>query len=410
MKLVFENVDERRNFYLCEDICKSGITRFAPAPILNHWRHLKLHNIDEVDDKYVIPSGVNHCPEDWSGHKPFSRVVTLFKYLSPKYLSDLQNNKALLLLDQSLEGYHQTWLFQYFHKECARWKIDPTNIIYITGNMDVKKDYETWLIDNPQDKLLHVLPYVHFEKDMFKLSQELELDTSVKNNIKYKAKNNIKLFNCLNKRDRNHRAWFYTKLFRAGLLDDGLISMPNFSSGHYMDGQSIDPETILQANKTLPRWIDEPNTLHDDNFYIRRIRYDICLDSYISVISEAHFSEESNTCFISEKTFKTIASRHPFIILGNKGSLKNLKELGYKTFEGFIDESYDELDTFDRMDAIIKELQRLKKKDNLKKWFRNLQPILNHNYNRLKNRSLRKNDTVAAIEKIYSDKFGAQNV
>lgn len=410
MNLVFEDVDERRNFNSCPDICKSGISRFAPAPILNHWRHITLQSVKETNSKYIIPSGVNHCPEDWTGYENYSRVNSLFEYLSPKYLYDLQNDNALLLLDQSLEGYHKTWLFDFFHKECKKFKINPNNIIYITGNMDVQTDYKLWLQKNPQTDLLNVFHYVHFEKDMFKLREELKIDTSVKNNIKYKTKNNIKLFNCLNKRDRNHRAWFYTKLFRAGLLDDGLISMSNFTSGHFMDGQSIDPETILQANKTLPRWIDEPNNIHDDNFYIRRIKHDICLDSFLTIISEAHFSEESNTCFISEKTFKTIACRHPFIVLGNKGSLNNLKKLGYKTFDGFIDESYDNLDTFDRMDAIIVELQKLKKKDNLKKWYRNLQPILNYNYNRLKNRCIRKNETVAAIEKIYSDKFGAQNV
>lgn len=412
MKIVFENLDERRNFIYCNDICKSGISRFAPAPILNHWKeHFYRKQLESTDENYVIVSGVNHSPEDWTGHKPYSRVISLFEYLSPKYLSDLQNNKALLLLDQSLEGYHRTWIFDFFHNECKNYKIDPRNIIYITGNMNVKDDYVSWLDRNPMQFKLNVFPYVHFEKDMYVLAnRHLYLDTKTKLNIKYKEKNNIKLYNCLNKRDRNHRAWFYTKLFQSNLLDDGLINMGNFSSGHFMDGLSIEPEIIRKVNETLPRWIDEPNNIHDDNFYIRRIPYELCLDSFLTVVSEASFADENNTLFLSEKTFKAIVCRHPFIILGDRGSLAKLRELGYKTFDGFIDESYDELPSHKRMDAIINALQKLKKEKNLIKWYKRLQPILDHNYNRLKNRSIRKNDTVRQIEKLYNKRFGANNV
>jgi hypothetical protein len=410
MKIVFEDADNRRNFKSCDDICKSGISRFAPAPILNHWRHISTKEIEDTDTDYVIVSGVNHSPEDWTGHKPYSRVKSLFSYLSPKYLNDLRNNKAILLLDQSLEGYHRTWIFDFFHGECNHYHINPSNIVYTTGNMLVQEDYARWLVENPQDNKLNVFPYAHFEKDMYNLSRSTQLDSLTKTNLKYKKENNIKLYNCLNKRDRNHRAWFYTKLYQAGLLDDGLIAMNNFTNGHTMSGESIDPETIRKVNETLPRWIDEPNNLHDDNYYIRRIRFDVCLDSYLTVVSEASFADENNTLFLSEKTFKAIASRHPFIILGDKGSLKKLRELGYKTFEGFIDESYDELPTHERMDAIIDALKKLKQENNMHKWYKRLQPTLNYNYNRLKNRSIRKNKTVADIELLYSKKFGADNV
>jgi hypothetical protein len=410
MKIVFENLEERRNFVSCEDTCKSGITRFAPAPILNHWRQIPKKQVEPHDKNYIIISGVNHSPEDWTGYNPYSRVDSLFEYLSPKYLEDLQNNNALLLLDQSLEGYHRTWLFDFFHEECKKYSIDPSNIIYTTGNMLVQEDYNKWLENNPQEHTLNVFPYAHFEKDMYNLAGELKLNSSVKDNIKYKRENKIKLYNCLNKRDRNHRAWFYTKLYQAKLLDDGLINMGNFSSGHCMDGISIDPETIRKVNETLPRWIAEPNNIHDDNFYIRRIQHELCLDSFLTVISEASFADENNTQFLSEKTFKAIVCRHPFIILGDKGSLAKLRELGYKTFDGFIDESYDNLPSHERMDAIIVALQKLTQEKDLVKWYKKLQPILNHNYNTLKNRSIRKNSTVKAIEELYNRKLGAKDV
>ena len=45
--------------------------------------------------------------------------------------------------------------------------------------------------------------------------------------------------------------------------------------------------------------------------------------------------------FNSEKVFKPIAWGMPFIILGNRLSLLKIRQLGFKTFDGLIDESYD---------------------------------------------------------------------
>jgi len=47
------------------------------------------------------------------------------------------------------------------------------------------------------------------------------------------------------------------------------------------------------------------------------------------------------------------------MLLGNKHSLKFLKTLGYKTFDKWIDENYDEIeDENERRGAIIKELKK----------------------------------------------------
>ena len=112
----------------------------------------------------------------------------------------------------------------------------------------------------------------------------------------------------------------------------------------------------------------------------------IYLDTWVTIISEASFSDADETVFISEKTFKPIACKHPFMFLGNKGSLKKLREMGYKTFHPFIDESYDELSTFDRFDAIIKELKRIDTIPDKFKWIQSMKDILEHNYQVLNQR------------------------
>jgi hypothetical protein len=74
---------------------------------------------------------------------------------------------------------------------------------------------------------------------------------------------------------------------------------------------------------------------------------------------------------------------------GNKHSLRYLRELGYQTFHGFIDESYDDLESWDRLDAIIQILKDIKAMPDEKKiqWFGSMKDILDHNFKVLRDNS-----------------------
>jgi hypothetical protein len=63
-------------------------------------------------------------------------------------------------------------------------------------------------------------------------------------------------------------------------------------------------------------------------------------DAYYNVIVETHI----NNLFLTEKTFKPILNLQPFVIVGAARSLRLLRELGYKTFGDYIDESYDNIE------------------------------------------------------------------
>lgn len=83
--------------------------------------------------------------------------------------------------------------------------------------------------------------------------------------------------------------------------------------------------------------------------------------------------------WFSEKTWRAINSRAPFMIVGARGSIRKLQSLGFKTFGSFWDESYDDCPTiFDRVDKITDNLSKLSTQD----WnqiFREMLPILEHN-------------------------------
>ena len=78
--------------------------------------------------------------------------------------------------------------------------------------------------------------------------------------------------------------------------------------------------------------------------------------------------------------------KHPFVVVSTPHYLKKLRDMGYRTFDGIIDESYDNIvDDNQRMKAIINEVKRLcNLNDNeLQDYRTRALEIVEYNYNTL---------------------------
>ena len=83
--------------------------------------------------------------------------------------------------------------------------------------------------------------------------------------------------------------------------------------------------------------------------------------SAYNIVSETLINEE---IFITEKIWKPIIAQQMFVVHGRQHYLKNLRELGFKTFDGIIDESYDEeSDPEKRINKIVDLCRWLKSQD-----------------------------------------------
>ena len=92
---------------------------------------------------------------------------------------------------------------------------------------------------------------------------------------------------------------------------------------------------------------------------------------------------------LSEKIFKTISMRHPFIIVTNPGALSLLRDIGYKTFHPLIDETYDKVkDPGIRMMMIINEIEKLCELEGeaLTHFLTKAKEICDYNYSVMKNK------------------------
>ena len=78
----------------------------------------------------------------------------------------------------------------------------------------------------------------------------------------------------------------------------------------------------------------------------------------IEVVLETLFDDDR--WHLTEKILRPIACGKPFILAATAGSLQYLRNYGFETFDGLIDESYDAiLDSGARLDAIVKEMKRI---------------------------------------------------
>jgi hypothetical protein len=92
------------------------------------------------------------------------------------------------------------------------------------------------------------------------------------------------------------------------------------------------------------------------------------------------------TLSLTEKIFKAIINFHPFIFLTTNGTLQLIRDLGFKTFNGFIDESYDNMTNNEqRLKMAYIEIKKLcnMTKEEIHNWYWNMEEILIHNHNHL---------------------------
>jgi len=97
-----------------------------------------------------------------------------------------------------------------------------------------------------------------------------------------------------------------------------------------------------------------------------------------SIICETCY--ENGTHMLSEKTAKALLGRRLFVMFSGAGMLKFIRNEGFKTFDGIIDESYDDIkDNTQRWTAAFNQVKKLCSMDQ-NEIFKQVQPICEHNF------------------------------
>jgi len=206
-----------------------------------------------------------------------------------------------------------------------------------------------------------------------------------------------KVFMSLNRlatNDRSYRLALVSLFLEKNLLDKGVVSL------HLNDQGWGDWKAELASTDTKL----SPYQIEFVNKHVNQLSGSIIADtdqprgslSADAGPNELKFNQSalwhvvSETVFyydklhLTEKTFKPIVSKRPFILVAAPGNLAYLKSYGFRTFDRWIDESYDdEKDHQTRLEKIVTEVEKLcdLSPADLKKMHQEMREILEFNFN-----------------------------
>jgi hypothetical protein len=206
-----------------------------------------------------------------------------------------------------------------------------------------------------------------------------------------------KKFLCLNRiitGDRSYRLELVANIISRGLLEHGDVSLAisNTPIGDWRNEISS-PDTKLTTAaighiKKHIGQLTDPLTVDLDlpdatcSAHVGPIEIATNQSAMWHVVSETVFYY--NKKHLTEKIFKPIVNKRPFLLVGAPGNLAYLKSYGFKTFDNWIDESYDlEADPTRRLEMITEQLSVICNLDNsqLDSMYQEMMPIIEHNYN-----------------------------
>lgn len=318
--------------------------------------------------------------------------------LSPKIIEQINLGKCKIAMNTSYEPYsmEKEDFVVRLNNFSVRYNLNYNNLKVITGNLKVQND---------PNRRFEFVPYCYFfehpwfiMKDAFfcddfhehrnqQINQEFE-DNKIKFiDINRNIKSFWKTVLCYNRRAHPHRRYLFHELYSDDTIRlNSFISLNNGDQKRYITYDN-DFGTTQENSNRINKFYEE----NEENWVFDGENLDINLandfneryhkNTFVSLVSETTTSNE--IIFFSEKMFKPIYACQPFILSSSRGSLGKLKEFGFKTFDKWWDESYDDEWTYagrvDKIKIILHDLIS-KTDEELHQMLQEMEEVLIHNY------------------------------
>ena len=275
---------------------------------------------------------VSKIPELWCA-KTHPGSDNILLNIPSRVIKAAKHQKIRILIISTIEGDNFTTDtfdgFGHLHNTVRLLGLPKHSVCIVSGNLNASQQYTNWCQQNSKEELIEFLEGVEWDgkTSNFSISPVTIKDYCLP-------------FNSLNRAHRNHRTehlYFLAENKLKGLVSGGAwfstheIKQPAYQTvdyGHY--------KNVLTAN--YPKTVDVIDLVNTVPNLINNL--EIYENSQLTVVTESHFNQTGGL-FITEKTFRPLLVGHPFMILGQKGTLEKLRSWGFRTdFDG-IDQSYD---------------------------------------------------------------------
>jgi|TARA_Y100000310_G_scaffold205828_1_gene206178 hypothetical protein len=378
------------------------------------------------DDCFLIPISV-------AGLKGYLSIFgendgkTFLDIFSDRIKKLVKENNGFILVSWFAEGHITQQNYKDLHNELKKHNIPANKIMFLASDMNGNIQYDKFCDRNNIKDKIHIFEASHrleasvyyyniitngiydkekmdnihpYPNSFFTVDEMFEMEDTIRE----------KYFLSYNRVIREYRLALVSMLYDLGFDKKGIISLGakeyNDEHGGIWPDKITDflkneeennlVSTAMEKIKHLyPIKADQdiiPNTIFDEdgnkiggaigdfnNFSHQYKRV------YFNIVTESSYYDEC--IYFSEKTFRPIGQLTPFILMSTPYSLAKLREIGFKTFNGWIDERYDnEEDNDKRFFMILDEIKRLcnMSKEELHDWYYSLTDILIHNQKTLR--------------------------
>jgi len=290
----------------------------------------------------------------------------------PSIILDSINQGNCLIL---ISHYHEAENWNHYEQEIFNiqhsYNLSDDKFVFLTGNVIGSLKYKSVFCNS-------------WEPHGFSANCINEQRTAT--HFIFKDERRPYKFICLNQRARDHRFALVTGLYPY--RDQGLLSFHYFRA----DWQAYGKNKFIKNYPTYNTQWDKLELEYETPIKLP-IQFDqegwhkTCVidrnvekfyQSYLHIISETHVSHT----FFTEKTYKPIKYFQPFVMINGQYSLRHFRELGYQTFDGYIDERYDfEPDNERRIEMAIQASLDFVNREDLHEVMKELYPIFEHNHN-----------------------------
>lgn len=311
--------------------------------------------LPDSGDPYIYPIEIKNGNVFFLYHSKIS--------IPDKVVADVKNKTAILLFYYPLE--FDLYLFSSILDDWLKiYNLPKSHVRVLHGNYNVGKTQSDYFENDP------ILVFDQVMRDY--------RNTPILNASDYTPE---KIYVTYNKQTlfRPLRLILLSSLLKYDLIKNGIISFGNITQKQledenlsYLDGR-LNQDDIIELYGMTNKFPDNP----DSNSLVNSINYEHMTKCFLSLVSET-----TDDLFLTEKTFKPIAAGHPFIIVSGQKHLSFLRALGFKTFDNWWSEDYDDqADQWVRIEKItniIKQLS-LKSKNELSAIRAEMQEVLEYN-------------------------------
>jgi len=372
---------------------------------LNNQFNFEKLNTDKISYIIYITGAL---PFHFNSAKTFMRELALIftefpeKNIIVSYINEPFMFTNINHLEQDTMYNAYSW-FDFFHEFCEMFDIDTEKIIFYSGNVYSKENYENWCKEKNIKNRISLMRTDATYWPRRIIRQGMRYLENVEKNKKF----------CMIIGKPHLQKNYIVKWYIDNILNTDKEKEINAS---FLYGSTnLDYYELENKYKNridlLPGMIEDTNikyftldkkTYLPQNYHTDKMSRFVC-ESLLNLVVEFHEFElfssykkylifkNQNTWWsenvLSEKIYNAIICKNPFIIIGMPGTYKILKKLGYKTFDKILfDESFDEeKDFLKRHNIVINQLnslldtpfERLKKKILSKE----IQDITTFNYN-----------------------------